>query len=118
MAVTDVLMAVAGGLGAVARFELASLVARLADRRFPLGTLTVNTVGALLTGVAVASGPGVEVDRVLVTGFLGGFTTFSTWMVETARLAEDGPGWRDVAVNIVAMLVLGLAGAGIGLAVA
>lgn len=118
MALTDALMALAGGLGALARFELASLVARRSKGVFPIGTMTVNTMGSLLTGLAVAWGLGSQAGRVVVTGFLGGFTTYSTWMVETARLAEEGPGWRDVVANLVGMLVFGLIGAGIGLATA
>lgn len=110
-------MALAGGLGAVARLELASLVARTSNHGFPLGTLAVNTSGAFLTGLAVGSGLGGSVDRVLVTGFLGGFTTFSTWMIETGRLAEDGPGSRGAALNILGMLAFGLAGAGLGMAI-
>ena len=111
---TWTLLAFAGGLGALARFEVGSIVAERSNRRFPLGTLTVNTVGAFLTGMAANLG-GVA-EATLVTGFLGGFTTFSTWMVETAGLAEEDSGWRAGVTNLVAMLTFGLAGAGVGLA--
>lgn len=111
-----VLMAVAGGLGALARFEMASRVAR--GGRFPFGTLLVNTSGALLTGFAAASNLPPEAHRVLVTGFLGGFTTFSTWMVETGLLVRDAPTWKPAAVNLGGMLGAGFIGALIGSALA
>ncbi|MGF1667611.1 MAG: fluoride efflux transporter FluC [Acidimicrobiia bacterium] len=107
-----VLMAVAGGLGALARFEMASRVGR--DGRFPFGTLLVNTSGALLTGFAAAANLPPEVHRVLVTGFLGGFTTFSTWMVETGLLARDEPTWKPAALNLGGMLAAGLVGVVLG----
>jgi fluoride exporter len=111
-----VLMAVAGGLGALARFEMASRTTH--PSRFPVGTMLVNTSGALLTGLAAASGLPPEAHRIIVTGFLGGFTTFSTWMIETGRLAEDGPSWKPAAANLGGMLGAGLVGALIGSALA
>jgi fluoride exporter len=111
-AVIGVLMAVAGGLGALARFELAARVARRGH--FPFGTLLVNTSGALLTGLATAGDLPPAVSRVLVVGFLGGFTTFSTWMVETGVLIRDEPSWKPAAINLAAMLGSGLIGVLLG----
>ncbi len=110
------LMALAGGLGALLRFEIASTVSR--KGHFPFGTLVVNTSGAALTGFAVASSLAPAAHTIVVTGFLGGFTTFSTWMVETGRLAEDGPSWRPAAINLSGMLAAGLLGVVIGAALA
>ena len=79
-----------GGAGALLRFRLDALVQLRVPGEFPLGTLVVNLAGSfalgLLTGLAV---PG---DALLLaaTGLLGSFTTFSTWMLETERLGEDG----------------------------
>lgn len=72
-----------GALGAAARYYGGGIVQRRAATRFPAGTFAVNLTGALAAGlVAGAAAPGSAV-RLLTLGFLGGFTTFSTWAVET-----------------------------------
>ena len=105
--------ALLGGLGALLRFRLDEAVQRRFGDELPLGTLAVNVLGSfclgLLTGLDVASGTLL----LLGTGLLGSFTTFSTWMLETERLAEEGEG-RLAAVNVVASLAAGLAAAGAG----
>ena len=88
------LTALAGGLGALARFQSDALVARLHNLRMPLGTLSVNTLGSLLLGlltgwIAFRSGAPAWVS-VLGTGFCGGYTTFSTACVEGVRLLRAG----------------------------
>ena len=78
-----------GGLGAVCRFGLDSLVSRRAPGGW--GTFAANAVGCLLLGVAVAC-PGMppQAARILTTGFFGGFTTFSTAMADAVRHLERG----------------------------
>jgi CrcB protein len=96
-----------GGLGAIARFLLDGAVARRLGRAFPYGTLAVNLSGALALGVlagAALRGDGYELAGV---GFLGAFTTFSTWMFESQRLAEDGR-LRAGAINVALSLAAGL----------
>ncbi len=111
------LVALAGGLGAVARFALDSLITARWPAPLPVGTVVINVSGSLLlgllTGWAVNSDGG-DVAAVLGIGFLGGYTTFSTASVEAARLVRSG---RSVgaALHAVAMVVLGLAAALIGL---
>jgi fluoride exporter len=102
-----------GGLGAIARFLLDVFVARRAGRRFPWGTLAVNLSGALCLGVL--AGAAVEGDalRLAGTGFLGAYTTFSTWMLESHRLGEDGR-LRLGAANLAVSLSAGLAAAWVG----
>ena len=88
--VTWVGVALCGALGAVARFRVDSAVAARFPRDFRLGTLVVNLTGAFVLGVL---GGALVPDRMAFlfgTGFLGGYTTFSTWMVESERLGEDG----------------------------
>jgi CrcB protein len=114
-AMIGTLMAVAGGLGALLRFEISSRVSR--HGHFPFGTLVVNTTGAIVTGFAAANGLAPAVHAILVTGFLGGFTTFSTWMVETAHLLEREPKVTLATLNVVAMIALGLVGAAIGITI-
>lgn len=97
-------VAAVGGLGALARFELDRRVQLRAAGEFPLGTLIVNVSGSfvlgLLTGLAV-TGDAVLLEGV---GFLGSFTTFSTWMLETERLEEDGQRRLAIANVILALL--------------
>lgn len=103
-----VVMAVAmGGIGALVRAEV---TARLGVRR---GTATVNLVGAWLLGLVVGLAGGVDVDTgtvlVLGTGFCGGLTTFSTWMLDTL----DRPDADEVPALVVTLLV-GMLLAGLG----
>jgi CrcB protein len=100
----------AGGMGALARYELAGFVARKIPDPRPWGTLVVNVTGSAATGALVAAGWPHDVSSVVGTGFLGGFTTFSTWMVESARLAEEGMALWSV-MNLTAMVVAGLGAA-------
>lgn len=111
---------VASGLGALVRHVLASLVMRRTSGRHPWGTATVNLVGAVALGVVAgqhAAGlVGADVLTVVGAGFLGGFTTFSTWMVESVRLGERGGSGAllALAVNSAGLLVAGVAGAALG----
>ena len=109
-------VALLGGIGAVLRFELDGFVQGRLDTGFPVGTLVVNGVGSLALGLL--TGLGVGGDGLLLAGVaaLGSFTTFSTWMLETERLAEDGEYGLGLA-NIVGSVALGLAAAGIGWAI-
>ena len=114
------LVALAGGLGAVARFELDSFVARRNRRSVPLGTVVVNVSSCLLLGLLtgwVASHAGLEdVATVLGVGFLGGYSTFSTASVEGARLLRAGR-VKDAELHAGGMLVLSLGAAWLGLAI-
>ena len=86
----------ASGLGAAARFVLAGAVQQRTGSPWPWGTTVVNVTGALLLGLAsglYASGRlAADPFTVVGVGFLGGFTTFSTWMVESVLLGEEGAG--------------------------
>jgi CrcB protein len=97
----------AGGVGALARFAIDGAVAARAASEFPFGTLVVNLTGALALGVIVGVALGDDAYRVVGTGLLGGYTTFSTWMFESQRLGEDGE-LRLGALNTAVSLVLGL----------
>ena len=109
-----VLIGVLGSVGALARYELSRALHRRTERG-GVPTMVVNLTGAVLLGVLVgvhARSP-VEPDLMaaLTVGFLGGFTTFSTWMVDVVVLAEDGHRGRlRAALNLVVTLVGGIAG--------
>lgn len=104
---------VVGGLGAVTRFLVDRTVARRAARAFPFGTLTVNLTGAVLLGFLSALALGHTAGLLAGTAFVGAYTTFSTWMLETHRLAEERQ-LSPAAANIVVSVVLGVAAAGLG----
>jgi CrcB protein len=101
-----------GGCGAVARLLLDRAVSARLGRAFPYGTLAVNLSGALALG-ALAAAVGGDALRLAGTGFVGAFTTFSTWAFESHRLAEDHEG-RLGALNLAVSLGLGLAAAWLG----
>lgn len=107
------LVGVGGFLGANARFLLARWVGLVAETRFPLGTFVINMSGSFLLGV-VGTMVGQKVfpnsDAVrlsLGVGFIGAFTTFSTFEFETHALFEDGE-WLTATTNMFASLFLGL----------
>jgi CrcB protein len=108
-----VAVGVLGGIGSIARFVLDGAVARRLGRDFPYGTLAVNVSGALALGVLVGVAISGDGYRLIGTGVLGAYTTFSTWMLETHRLAEDGR-LRLGALNIVVSLALGVGAAWLG----
>ncbi len=95
---TLLLLAVAGGVGAGARFVVDGFVARRVPFRVPLGTLVVNLTGSLLLGLLMGwafhrqgSSVAASLQAIAGTGFCGGYTTFSTAAVETVRLwAAEG----------------------------
>ena len=97
---------VLGGVGAIARLLLDGAVSSLTGRRFPWGTLAVNLSGAFALGVVIGALSG-DALRLVSTGLLGAYTTFSTWMFESHRLGEDGElGWG--VANLVGSLALGI----------
>ncbi|PRB17349.1 CrcB family protein [Microbacterium sp. MYb62] len=104
--------ALAGGVGAVLRYLVDLGIARLAGRRFPWGILLVNLTGSFALGVVATALP--EGAFLLGAGLLGGYTTFSTAMLDTVALWRDGERPAS-AFNAVGMLVLGLLAAGLGL---
>jgi CrcB protein len=105
-----------GAVGAVARFELDRAVARRARGDFPWGTLVVNVSGAFTAGAVAGAGVGGRAATLIAVGALASFTTFSTWMLETHRLLEEGRG-RVAAANLAVGFGAGLGAAVLGWAV-
>ena len=117
------LVGVGGFLGANARFLVARGVGALFETRFPLGTFVINISGSFLLGVlgtviADKVFPASEAMRLaLGVGFLGAFTTFSTFEFETHALLNDGS-WLTATANMAASLLVGLIAVRAGVVVA
>jgi fluoride exporter len=102
-----------GGIGALLRYFVDGLIAARFGRDFPLGTFLVNVSGAAVLGLLV--GGGLAGDRLLLAGTatIGSYTTFSTWMLESQRLVEDG----ELVVaggNVLLSLGVGLGAVALG----
>lgn len=102
-----------GGIGAVCRLLVDRAVSARLPSGFPVGTLAVNVSGAWLLGFLGALALDPHAALLAGTAFVGAYTTFSTWMLETQRLGEERRG-RTAAANIVLSVVLGLAAAWLG----
>ena len=106
-------VAVLGGLGAVLRHVVDAGVAARVRHTLPLGIFVVNITGAFAIGVLAGSGAGPDVTRILGAGLLGGYTTFSTWMLQVEVLRRGGRSHLAVTY-VVASVVLGLAAVALG----
>jgi CrcB protein len=104
---------VGGGLGASLRFLVDGAVARRTGTSFPFGTLVVNLSGSVVLGLLSGLALPQDISLIVGTGVVGSYTTFSTWMLESQRLAEERQN-RYAAANIVLSLVAGLAAAALG----
>ena len=99
-------VALVGGIGALARFLVDAWVGSRFGRELPLGTFAINVSGAFLLGLL--DGLALSGNAMLVAGTatIGAYTTFSTWMFETHRLAEDGE-FTSAALNIGVSILAG-----------
>jgi CrcB protein len=105
-------VALGSALGGVARYWCSGFVAERFGETFPWGTLTVNVVGSFLVGfiAAISSTDGrfiipAEARQFMMVGILGGFTTFSSFSLQTLTLARNGE-WLLVGANVVGSVVL------------
>jgi fluoride exporter len=116
--IITLLVSMAGGLGAVARLVLDGLIRGRHALEYPVGTTLINVSGSfllgLLGGLALRHGLPTSVHLVLGTGFLGGYTTFSTASVETVRLLQDRR-WLAAVANGFGLVVVASAAAAAGL---
>jgi len=100
---------VAGGLGAVVRLIASAMADQTLGRS---GTIVVNTAGSFLAGVAASLAMTTGVADIVAVGFLGGFTTFSTWLLD----ALTQPAARQSARYAIGSMAVGLAAAALGMA--
>jgi CrcB protein len=105
------LLATGSLVGGFARYFMAGFVYRILGASFPYGTLAVNIAGCFLVGLLASLADkkfliGPDMRLLLMVGFCGAFTTFSTFMLETAYLLRDGEVWQAF-LNIVLSVTLG-----------
>jgi fluoride exporter len=94
-----------GGLAAAARFLIDSAFAAHSDHPFPLGILAINLAGTLALGLIAGAALEGEALIVVAGGGIGSFTTFSTWMLDSHRLAEAGHShlvWLNLGLSLLA----------------
>lgn len=115
------LIGLGGALGAISRYGLSSLVYGITGRGFPWGTLVVNILGSFFMGLLsvwlierIAS---TELRALLIVGFLGALTTFSTFSIETLALLEEGALTRAFA-NVLTSVIVCVAAAWAGVFIA
>jgi fluoride exporter len=110
------LIAVGSALGGMARYWCSGIAARVISETFPWGTLIVNVVGSIIIGFfATLTGPdgrlfmGTTARQFVMVGLCGGYTTFSSFSLQTLNLMHDGEWWY-AGLNIAASVVLCLLG--------
>jgi len=115
--VTLFVIGLGGALGAMSRYLTSGWVQTLSDSFFPWGTMAVNVLGSLALGFLMvwlqSTAATAEVRGLITVGFLGSFTTFSTFSYETAVMLRDGEWWRAGGYTL-GSIVLGLMAVGAG----
>ncbi len=109
------LVAIGGCLGAIARYCLSGWIGKRCPSAFPYGTLAVNLLGSFLLGVTAGSGAPSDASLFVGTGFMGAFTTFSTFKWETVQLWKRRER-RTMLLYLTISYSLGIALAGLGFA--
>jgi CrcB protein len=111
---------IGGGLGSIARFAASGLVARMFGETFPWGTIVVNVSGSFLIGVvATLAAPegrlflSPEARQFILLGLFGGYTTFSSFSIQTLTLARDGE-WLQAGANVLLSVALCLVAVWLG----
>ena len=120
MLVSLLQVAIGGALGASARYLVGLMIVRLAGHGFPLAIISVNVVGSFLMGVFVvaAAHKGLtHLSPLVMTGVLGGFTTFSAFSLETVTLFERGQ-VGQAALYVALSVALSIGGLILGVAMA
>jgi len=108
-------IAAGGFLGAMARYAMVAFVSAHWPTRLPLGTLLVNLIGSFLLGWIASSGLNEQITFFLGTGFMGAFTTFSTFKLESVNLFRWGEGKTSLLyMGMTYLLGIGAAWLGLG----
>jgi fluoride exporter len=106
-----------GGAAAAARFLIDSAIAARSDHPFPLGVLAINLAGTLVLGFVAGAALSGEALIIVAGGGIGSFTTFSTWMLDSHRLADAGHAhlvWLNLGLSLLAGFAAVVAGRWLG----
>jgi|SRR3979490_376299 CrcB protein len=119
---TILLVAAGGAVGSVARYLMASGIQQATGMHFPLGTVMVNVIGCFLIGIlyvvlVARPDPRNDLRALLMVGVMGGFTTFSSFSLETVTLAMSG-NYVSATLNVVVSVVACLVGTMLGISLA
>jgi fluoride exporter len=112
-----VAVALLGGTAAAARFLVDSAFASRSDHPFPTGILAINLIGTLVLGLVAGATLEGEALVIVAGGGIGSFTTFSTWMLDSHRLAEAGHThlvWLNLALSLIVGFAAIVAGQWLG----
>jgi CrcB protein len=117
-----IMVMLGGATGSLTRYVLGTAIMGRVGGRFPLGTVVINITGSFLIGLLMTLfterlDPHPNVRLLLVTGFLGGYTTFSSFEWETLGLVQDGSQWLGL-VNVVGSVLFGYIAVWLGAAMA
>jgi CrcB protein len=111
------LIVLGGGTGSLMRYLVGTAIMTRFGARFPLGTLVINVTGSFLIGLLMTlltqRSPSTNLRLLLVVGFLGGYTTFSSFEWETWSAVDGGAPWIGV-INVVASVLMGYAAVWLG----
>lgn len=108
------LMGTGGVLGSIARYSIGKFISRHVKDRFPIGTFIINITGAIMLGILTSSQSSTTMYSFLGDGFLGAYTTFSTFMYEGFNLFKDNEK-LNAFIYILSSLIIGLIGFSIGI---
>jgi len=119
---TLLLVAVGGAFGSIARYLMASSIQKSTGWLFPIGTVLVNILGCFLIGLlyvwlVARPDPRHDLRALLMVGVMGGFTTFSSFSLETVTLLMSGS-YGSAALNVAVSVVACLVGTGLGIGLA
>ena len=110
------LVGIGGAFGAVTRYELGKFISQKSNSTFPIGTFIINITGAILLGIISSINSGNNIYLLVGDGFLGAYTTFSTFMYEGFGLFQ-GNEKLNALIYIFGSLILGILGFIIGMGI-
>ncbi|MCR3760627.1 fluoride efflux transporter CrcB [Clostridium felsineum] len=103
------LIGIGGICGSITRYKLGNIISKKVESKFPWGTFIINITGAFLLGVVTMSGASKNLSLLLADGFLGAYTTFSTFMYEGFDLFQNKKSLNAV-IYILASMIIGVLG--------